>query len=277
MLQLRRVVGLAAIAAAVHAMGVCVSAQLVGCWSFNEEFGIVVNDLTDGKKEGLINNHFVRITEDTNRFLQLDGNESFVDFGTSPLFNFYDAFSLEVWVYVRGPVAGEQFIVGKAFASYGLSYYTNGRVYLYGGYSGTNNVSYPLPLNQWVHIVGTVDNTIPSGYNMFLYVNGTRVGYKRSTNRPDILPDIPLVSGTDYEKSSFLAIDLDEIRVYNHALTQQEITANYQAGTEKLEPATCNEQWIAEGNGIVGDLNYDCQVDLADFAILSQMWAYTSN
>lgn len=272
MLPLKRLCILAVIITAV----IPVHAQLVGKWSFNEEYGIVVKEITAGISDGMINNHFVRKCEGLNCYLELDGTDGYVDLGTKSLFDFYDAFSLEAWVYARGPAAGEAFIIGKAFAAYGLTYYTNGRIYLYGGYSGTNNVSYPLPLNQWVHIVGTVDNKVASGYNMFLYINGTRVGYKRSTNRPVPLPYNSLLSGVNYEKTSYLAIDVDEIRLYNHAMTPLEISASYLAGTTKQQMPGCDEL-VTQGNGVVGDLNYDCKVDLIDIAIFAQLWANASD
>jgi len=275
-LRLKLLCILAVISAVEYQLSVPAHAQLVGKWPFNEQYGIVVNDISTGGSDGAISNHFIRECPDTNCYLALDGSDGFVDFGTKSLFDFYDAFSLEAWVYARGPASGEAFIIGKAFAAYGLTYYSNGRIYFYGGYSGSNNVSYLMPLNQWVHIVGTVDNRVASGYNMFLYVNGTRVGYKRSANRPVLLPYTPLICGVNYEKTSFLAIDVDEIRVYNHAMTQQEINASYLAGTTKQQPPGCDEL-ATQGSGVAGDLNYDCKVDMIDIAIFARMWAIESD
>ncbi len=107
------------------------------------------------------------------------------------------------------------------------------------GVTGVVLGSTTIPLNQWVHLVGTYD-----GSTVKIYFNGQLDGSTPWTK--DIFPGInPLVIGctlqfTSSSPTSFFDGLIDEISLYNRALTTNEIAAIYAArgaGKSPLPPS----------------------------------------
>ena len=77
-----------------------------------------------------------------------------------------------------------------------------------------------LPLNTWSHIAGTYD-----GARLQLYVNGTQVASQPHTGSISTSTG-PLTIGGDALYGQYFAGRIDEVRVYNTALTQAQIQAD---------------------------------------------------
>ncbi|MFH1371817.1 MAG: LamG domain-containing protein [Planctomycetota bacterium] len=93
-----------------------------------------------------------------------------------------------------------------------------------GGNSGSAmNSSYTLSLNQWYHIVGTYD-----GSTIALYVNGAPVN-----SNPKTLSignnNMPVCIGSRLSENSYKGI-ADDVRIYNRALTSEEVEELYENG-----------------------------------------------
>jgi len=88
-------------------------------------------------------------------------------------------------------------------------------------------VAHRPPLNTWNHIVCTADGT-----NLIMHVNGTEVGRVliAGLTHPRAANTEPLVFGrrTEAAGPSFSG-NIDEIRIYNRALSAVEIRANFNA------------------------------------------------
>lgn len=89
----------------------------------------------------------------------------------------------------------------------------------------------PLPLNTWVHVVGTYDGTTNNN-GMKLYVNGVSIANTTltltsmsDTNAVHTIGDTPESTSI----RSFLG-RIDEVGIWNRTLTQTEITALYNDG-----------------------------------------------
>jgi hypothetical protein len=92
-----------------------------------------------------------------------------------------------------------------------------------GGYAALN---YSLPLNTWHHIVFTFNLGSVRGY-----VDGAPVAFLSNTFSAGILPQwaAGLSIGTDSSKSNYLIGSLDDVRVYNRALSAADVAALYAA------------------------------------------------
>jgi hypothetical protein len=92
-----------------------------------------------------------------------------------------------------------------------------------GGYATLN---YSLPLNTWHHIVFTFNSGAVKGY-----VDGAPVGFLTNTFTGGSLPQwaYGLSIGTDSSKSNYLIGTLDDVRVYNRALSAADVAALYAA------------------------------------------------
>ena len=81
----------------------------------------------------------------------------------------------------------------------------------------------PLAQNQWSQVLGTYD-----GATLRLYVNGVKVKEAASALGTCAVPaSRPALIGGDMDAANALAGDLDELIVYNHALSADEIAALY--------------------------------------------------
>ncbi|MCX8166473.1 MAG: LamG domain-containing protein [Candidatus Micrarchaeota archaeon] len=90
--------------------------------------------------------------------------------------------------------------------------------------SSSYNVSYPIALNEWYHIVAVKNSTHISLYINSLLVNSSFVGNINVNSLNN-----PITIGTNNLTNSFTKMDIDEILIYSRALDSFEIEENYLA------------------------------------------------
>ena len=81
----------------------------------------------------------------------------------------------------------------------------------------------PLRLNEWLPIAFTYD-----GRTVRVYCDGGEVA-AQEVNRPRTPSNVPLALGGRQDRYSFFDGDLDEVRIYNRALTAEEVRHNCEA------------------------------------------------
>ena len=82
-------------------------------------------------------------------------------------------------------------------------------------------------LNVWQNITGVYDGTQGGTDNMKLYVNGTQVG-SRNGSAPDLRTSaMPFYVGGDPIASEYATARINQVAVYNRALSPTEITTNF--------------------------------------------------
>ena len=123
-----------------------------------------------------------------------------------------------------------------------------------------------FPIGKWQHIAATAD-----GSKLRLYRNGMEVGTAANYDGT-LLTEIPYISigyktGNDGKPSTqapgYWNGKIDDVRIYNYGLGHEEIAQVYYdvTGTRVcLYPPD------------KGDFDSNCQIDLADFAILAAEW-----
>jgi len=213
--------------------------------------------------------------DDPNDAILLDGADDALDYGQ--YLGSDPQCTIMVWFKPADPTRN-QFVLGKwsagtsgdgwmirirgggNLAAHIGSYFQGNGIYLTAVDPHTGD---PLPLTagEWTHAALTFD-----GDTMTLYQNGVPVRREEGIvgfTAGDVVT--PMVVGyrtsTDAE---YFDGAIDEIRVYDYALTAEEIKAIYTADGGKPWQ-TCHPQ-------IAGDLNADCRVDLADAAVLGAGW-----
>lgn len=95
-----------------------------------------------------------------------------------------------------------------------------------GIYNGSNQDIYgasSLPINTWSHLVATWDGT-----TFRVYVNGTQVSSK-ALGQAIVATTNPLRIGGNSTWGEYFSGKIDEVRVYNRALSQAEIQADMNA------------------------------------------------
>ncbi len=197
------------------------STGLVAAYSFDEGSGTVLNDLSGAGNHGTI----VGGIWTTGRFgqaLQFNGTSSLVTVADSASLDLSTGMTLEAWVYPTS-LGGWRDIIYKANDIYFLEGCTpTGLAPCVGGTfsSATLYGTNALPLNRWSHLAATYD-----GVTMRLYVDGVQVSSRLQTGNIAASTD-PLTIGGDLISSQFWAGRIDEVRVYNRALSAAQILSD---------------------------------------------------
>jgi hypothetical protein len=203
-------------------------------------------DATDASGNGL-NGSLVGTTPTTDRYGNAGGALLFVNdtdrviCGNAPAFNFSGPFTISAWVNVNGTRANS-YIVAKyntaagAAHSYGLG--VAGVPYPYGfvgndfGYADLIGFAAPMNVNQWYALSCVYD-----GATLSLFSNGDLIAQTFVGAFPPFVNDAPLTIGGTYD-GFVIGGAIDDVRIYDHALTQADIVAQYQAD---LPPPPSND------------------------------------
>ncbi|MGQ9503543.1 MAG: LamG-like jellyroll fold domain-containing protein [Thermogutta sp.] len=143
--------------------------------------------------------------------------------------------SIECWVRTDQPNQHDKWIINRIFGGSETTGFRLGVVY------GKPSFQLPLtswshhlvantqlPTGRWVHLAGTFDGT-----NMRLYMDGKEVG---KMERPGGLRQNvrPIILGIfDMNHPAYFTGDLDEVRLYNRALSPEEIAAHAASPADK--------------------------------------------
>lgn len=161
-----------------------------------------------------------------------DGDDDHVRVGHDESLQTQDAFTVCAWANLDPAATQLHHVVGKPFQSEYLNSYElffdrrNGDHDVVFQTSSTGpflsvRVTNPVEPGAWIHVVGRYDGT-----EFALYLDGTRV----DGIAPDTIfyDDGPVVIGADYDNGDARANEwigqLDDVRVYERALTPEEIS-----------------------------------------------------
>ncbi len=230
---------------------------LVGYWKFDETSGTTANDSSGNSNNGTINGA-TRTTGKVNNALSFDGSNDNVDAGNQDsLKNISSAITIEMWFnFTLNAYEGLFWHGGKTFLMLRPS---NGDSYVYlTGVANHNWTAAPYNLNQWYHYVVTYDSAGGTD-NTKIYRDGQIIKTFTDTGT------LAQATGNlfiGYAGSYFMNGFIDEVRVYNRALSASEVLAGYNAGNPSaFSPA---------------DLNSDNLVNSVDFGILMSNWNSTA-
>ena len=172
------------------------------------------------------------LTHTNNGWLNLSGSE-YVDAGDSTVLDIQSAITIEAWIKCDD-ITAQKCPVGRddlTNRNFFLLAWDDAKFYFYFYVSGSakavaSTTSYTA--NTWFYVVGTYD-----GANQKLYINGALEDNDAETGNIDN-DDVSLTIGAleDGGGRHFKG-SLDEIRVYNRALSAAEITKNYNHGKGK--------------------------------------------
>ena len=182
-------------------------------WSGNGNHGKIVDDV-----------EYVTLGEGKGSALRFNSGEAYVDCGNGPSLDLTDAVTLSAWFYPETSIVGRGFggVFGKLIGSYCLSY--SGKIWFHvpGGadHAGTLSVS----PGSWHHIAATSD-----GKQIKMYVDGKLQTVQQST--VDKLPHGENLylryPATHLTVESEYKCMLDDARVYNRALSEEQVTQLY--------------------------------------------------
>jgi len=215
---------------------------LVSCWTFDDGNGRIAYD-----SAGINDNHGVLYndctwTNDTagdasSGALYFDGTNDFVDVLYDASMYITNALTMEAWVKGTSWAGDHNCIMNKG------SHYTNGYVFTIRtgdsyikmkGVQGGYVAPLYIPTNEWVHMVYTYDSAFENN-GMQLYTNGCWAGVVHNNDNTGIhiINDLANLTIGCQGGSSYTARHwdfygaMDDVKIYNKALTLAEIQQNY--------------------------------------------------
>ncbi|MEW5805435.1 MAG: LamG-like jellyroll fold domain-containing protein [Patescibacteria group bacterium] len=207
---------------------------LVGYWTFDEGTGTTAYDYSGNNNTGTLTNGPTWQTSTNCKkggCLLFDGVDDYVMASDSPSLDITPNFSTGAWIKADlFPTFSS--ILSKAFQgsattfNYGFWSYSGGTVrgaigdginYNLGDYSSS------LSTGQWYYVIFTVD-----GSKLKLFINGQLDRSTLQTVTPAV-NNYNVYIGSDSSNSYRFDGTIDEVRIYNRALSEAEIKAIYEA------------------------------------------------
>ncbi len=198
--------------------------SLVAAYGFNEGSGSTAFDASGNGNNGTIANATWSSAGKYGKALSFNGKNSWVTINDAPSLHLTNGMTLEAWVNPTSRTGWETAILKERTGGLAYSLYATDNsnrppaAYINTGGSDFSSVgSSALPLSTWTFLAATYD-----GSSLKLYVNGTLV--KSSAKTGNIVTSTgALRIGGNSVWGEFLAGLIDEVRVYNNALSQSAI------------------------------------------------------
>ena len=202
---------------------------LVAHWTFDEGRGQTARD-TIGDNHATL--HGATWVEGVRgKAVAFDGKAGRVDCGNSPGLDIRDQLTLSAWAKVTGTPSGkkergEPLLVGKGVNSYAITWSKkNGAVYFYIS-GGHNYCKAGVEHGTWQHLAGSFDGQV-----MRFYVNGGLVKERMLKEETKIGPGKSALIGKAERVPVYFKGLVDEVRIYNRALSSNEVRRLYKRET----------------------------------------------
>jgi hypothetical protein len=197
---------------------------LVAAYSFNTVSGLSVADVSGNNNGGTVSGAVGIVGGKFGGALSFDGVNDWVTVADSNSLDLTTGMTLMGWVNPAGLTGRWRTVLFKEGGPGSMDYSVYaaddgvkpvGQVWVGGEQNAIGTAA--LPLSAWSHLAVTYDGAV-----LRLYVNGTQAGTKAVAGQ--IVPTTgPLRIGGNAIWSEWFQGAIDEIRIYNRALTQGQI------------------------------------------------------
>jgi len=216
------------------------TSDLVGYWKMDEGRDNTVADASGNNITGTLINSPVwiptsAISPSFLTGLSFNGVSQYIVTNSNPLTNFIASgkYTISAWVYLDQyqPNGGTSGCCGSRIAynnsgagGFDWRIWNNGTLSFYrpGTWCAASSGNTRVPINQWVNLVATYNNQ-----QVYLYMNGDQIAQRNNCNFLDSTAGIRF----NYQGGSHgLYGDMDDLRIYNRALFEEEVQALYNDG-----------------------------------------------
>ncbi len=199
------------------------SAELVAHWPLDEGSGTTAYDISGNGLDGTLQGDPQWVAGKIGGALEFNGNGDYIDCGNDPIFDITEQVTLTVWVNANDMANSQNNMwMGKGDHTYAIKHQTGNYLEFFvydGDWHSTQYTTNLESLNgEWHHMAGTYD-----GHELKFYLDGQleiTLAYEGTIETRDH----PLTIGENSEETGrFFDGMLDDLRIYNHALTELEI------------------------------------------------------
>ncbi len=209
------------------------NADLVGNWKFDEGTGNTVTDKSGNDNNGtLIGGPTWIAGQIGSGALSFDGADDMVEVPHNPAFDLGESITITAWINLND-VSTYYFVVTKAASgtapdnypgNYEFRTTPSGELQLgHQTAENTDHVFYTsgstVSAGQWVHVAAT----LVEGVAVEFYIDGQPAGSAAQSGEFGILNEEPIRIASRKDNYSFFNGVIDDVQIYNHALTAEEI------------------------------------------------------
>lgn len=205
--------------------------NLVASYGFNENGGAVLTDFSGRNNNGTLANGPVWTTSGKyGGALSFDGTNDLVNIADASSLDLTNGMTIEAWVNSNNLTGyktvlckenGTNNFVYTLAANNGATTATSQRPdarMANGTYVVTVTGTTKLPVNTWTHLAATYDGSV-----FRYYVNGTQVATTSINGQMGVSTGMLRLGGTTTLGNQYFSGLIDEVRIYNRALTASEI------------------------------------------------------
>ena len=220
--------------------------NLVLALAFNENTGSTAIDQSGNNNNGtLVNGATWNATGRFGAAASFDGSNDMITIPDANSLDLTNGMTVEAWIRPTN-LSGYKTILCKDRTSSAFSYVLsannsallsgsqrpNARIRI-GSNTRTVTGTSKLSTNTWTHVATTYN-----GSTLRLYINGVQVSSLNTTGNMTVSSDMLRIGGSPSLGSQYFAGLIDEVRVYNRALSQAEIQAdmNTPIGADAISP-----------------------------------------
>ncbi|HEU5313486.1 MAG TPA: LamG domain-containing protein [Candidatus Udaeobacter sp.] len=195
---------------------------LVAAYGLNEGSGTVVSDVSGNENTGTISGATWTTLGKYGNALSFNGTNARVTINNAASLQLRTGMTLEAWVYPTTVSSAWRDVIYKGNDNYYLEGTSNnsGRPAMGGTFGSPLYGTAALIANTWAHLAATYD-----GATMRLYVNGVQVASRAQTGAIATSTN-PLQIGGDSIYGQYFAGRIDEVRIYNRALSAAQIQSD---------------------------------------------------
>jgi hypothetical protein len=152
------------------------------------------------------------------------------------------SFTLSTWATIEGVTSSNKTLVRKNDTAIALSNYdmawagATGNLecsFYNGSTETTHSTSYTPSVDTWYHFVCVVDDEADKVY---MYIDGKQIYSSSETNSPTVTANpgtLEIGTNSDYSSRHWDGL-IDEVKIYNFALTEDEVRAEYNRGASAV-------------------------------------------
>ena len=202
---------------------------LVGSWHFNEGSGTTAYDSSGRGNNGTLVNGPTWVDGKFGKALQFDGSDDYVEVQHSDSLNIQGPITLETWVQIKSWAKSGSIVSKGTGGTYVWQIFVDSANKRIAGYFKVDTAwrscySGTLSLDTWYHVISSWDGT-----NSYLYINGVQAGTDTTGSGTLATNTLSLFIGKGGTEPYYHNGTIDEVRIYNRALTAEEIKAHYEA------------------------------------------------
>ena len=241
--------------------------NLIGWWKFDDLSASQAIDSSGNGNHGILQGNATKSTWAYDKTIMLYGDDDCVEDPHQPVFNVTDKLTLTAWVRISSSENDMKIISKGSAFSFGREYDGDYLTLLCTGTGRPLSGSMGVFDYKWHHVAAVYDGT-----TLYIYVDGTLDTTRAASG--NITPnDDSVLIGDFAEIANFEWVgNIDDVRIYNRALTADEIKLFYypfDINDDKIiniyDLEIVAERWLDDGGLSTADTNGDGVVNFEDY------------